>query len=69
MAVRKHPSPKMLKDLKKLFVKHNWSGLAIGLQDPKGEVEGGDDCPPGTTPKEVTYKLPNGTWVTKTICV
>jgi hypothetical protein len=65
MAVRKRPSPEMLKDLNKLFTKHNWSGAAIGLQD----LEESDDCPDGKTPKEVTYKLPDGTWVTKTICV
>jgi hypothetical protein len=58
----------MLKDLSKVFAKHNWSGRAIGLQDSEGDG-GTGDCPPGTTPKEVTYKLPDGTWVTKTICV
>jgi hypothetical protein len=69
MAARKHPSPEMLKDLNKLFTKHNWSGEAIGLQDAAGDLEDTDDCPDGKTPKEVTYKLPDGTWVTKTICV
>jgi len=69
MASRKHPTPEMLKDLNKVFLKHNWSGRAIGLQDVEGDNGDSDDCPPGTTRKEVTYKLPDGTWVTKTICV
>jgi hypothetical protein len=68
MASRKHPTPEMLKELNKVFVKHNWSGRAVGLRDVEGD-DGSGGCPPGTTPKEVTYKLPDGTWVTKTICV
>ena len=69
MPPRKHPSPEMLKDLNKVFAKHNWSGREIGLQDVTAGDNDSGDCPPGTTPKEVTYKLPDGTWVTKTICV
>jgi hypothetical protein len=41
---------------------------AVGLRDVEGD-DGSGGCPLGTTPKEVTYKLPDGTWVTKTICV
>jgi hypothetical protein len=59
----------MLKDLSKVFEKRNWSGAAIGITGVRANDDDSDDCPPGTTPKEVTYKLPDGTWVTKTICV
>ena len=68
MSKRKHPSPEMIGDLDRLFEKHNWSGAAIGLRTvSKDDDDNG--CPPGTVPKEVMYKLPNGTWATKTICV
>jgi hypothetical protein len=69
MATRKHPSREMLKELDKVFTKHNWSGAAIGLRNSEADNDDPEDCPPGTTPKKVTYKLPDGTWVTKTICV
>ena len=61
----KEPSPDMLRDLHAVFKKHNWSGHPVGIMD----LEDSNDCPPGTTPKEVTVKLPDGTTVTKTICV
>ena len=68
MGQRKHPSPEMLNDLDKVYKKHNWSGAAIGLRELDDEADG-DACPPGTVAKEVTYQLPDGTWVTKTVCV
>jgi hypothetical protein len=68
MAARKHPSVEMLKDLNKVFTKYGWSGEAIGMRDRTSDDDSGD-CPNGKIPKDVTYKLPDGTWATKTICV
>ncbi len=64
---KKHPSNEMIKDLNDLFRKHNWPGAPVGINT--GKATGGGACPPGTTPKQVTYQLPDGSWVTKTICV
>lgn len=72
---KKHPSPEMIKDLAKVFAKHNWSGQPIGILAKPPEFEGlaaeveGDDCPPGKHPRWVTCKLKNGSWATKKICV
>jgi hypothetical protein len=81
MAKKIHPSAAMVADLKTVFTKHNWSGQPIGLVQPKaivggsadtGDPDGGDDpdnCPQGTSPQTVSYRLPNGDEVTKVICV
>lgn len=61
---RKHPTVAMLQDLKDVFEKHNWSGSAIGLL-----AASSGNCPDGKTPQEVTYQLPDGTMVHKTVCV
>jgi hypothetical protein len=70
---KKHPSDAMIKDLAETFAKHNWSGQPIGLSSkpPQSTESTGeaDECPPGTRPQWVTYKLPDGTWATKKICV
>jgi hypothetical protein len=65
MPPKKHPSPEMLHDLQQVFKQHNWSGKPVGLTAAASDTA----CPAGTSPKEVTYQLPDGTWVTKTICV
>ena len=67
MPTKKHPTKALVVDLQAVFAKHNWSGRAIGLRSIKATA--GGPCPEGTTPQEVTYKLPDGTWVNKTICV
>ena len=76
MASRKmHPTSEMVGDLVKLFKKHNWSGQPIGLSAAPGKMKAmaadnsDDTCPEGTSPQWVTYKLPDGTWATKKICV
>jgi hypothetical protein len=63
---KRHPPIKMIRELNDVFEKHNWSGEPIGIKADKA-VDGGG-CPAGTTPKQITYQLPDGTWVTKTIC-
>jgi hypothetical protein len=71
-----HPTPELVQDLQQVFDKHNWSGEPIGFAQPKASIGGAaaaeddpGDCPVGTTPQTVTYSLPNGQQVTKTICV
>jgi hypothetical protein len=59
------PPQALLADMQKLFVKHNWYGSAIG----RVSVRAVAGCPGGTTPHEITYQLPDGTWVTKTVCL
>ena len=72
---RKHPTEEMVKDLAKVFAKHNWSGRPIGLSakhpDMAEAAESDDDgpCPASTSPQWVTYKLPSGETVTKRMCV
>jgi hypothetical protein len=59
--------PKVLLDaVQTLFDQHSWSGSAIGRVMAASETV---NCPPGTTPHEITYKLPDGTWVTKSVCL
>jgi len=72
---KKHPSDELIRDLAKVFKKHNWSGQPIGLsgEPPNLKViignEGGADSPNGTEVQWVTYKFSDGTWVTKKICM
>lgn len=60
------PPKALLADVQDLFTKHNWSGNAVG-RVAADTVSA--SCPPGTTPHEITYQLPDGTWVTKTVCL
>jgi len=70
MATKKKTSRKppkaLLNDMQELFAKHNWAGSAVGRLAVN---TGPTTCPPGTTPHEITYQLPDGTWVTKTVCL
>lgn len=72
---KKHPTPEMVKDLAKVFKKHNWSGQPIGLADKAVNLQavasasGDDTCPDGSQPQWVTYQLPGGTWATKKMCL
>jgi hypothetical protein len=71
---KKHPTPEMVNDLAKVFKKHNWSGQPIGLSkrpvDVQAVVDAGDDlCPDGSAPQWVSYKLPDGTWAQKKMCL
>jgi len=73
---RKHPTAELAKDLAAVFQKHNWSGAPIGISsspanlmaNAKDDIDDGS-CPDGSEPQWVTYKLPDGTWVTKKMCV
>ena len=66
MSRKKRPSKALLKDLKEVFEKHGWPGTVIGTPSLASATDG-DDCPPGTTPHDITV-LQDGRWVTKTIC-
>jgi hypothetical protein len=65
----------MIRDLRQVFDEHEWSGQPIGLAQanasaggPSADEDDPSDCPEGTTPQTVTYRLPNGEEVTKIIC-
>jgi len=75
MSKKSHPSPEFVKDLKKVFTKHNWSGAAIGLKAPKGidspssdDDDGPEVCPDGSPPQEVWYQDAAGNWKIRRIC-
>jgi len=62
------PSKALLKDLKRLFEKHNWPGAAIGISQPSSTaIE--LNCQPPAKPTLVTIALEDGTKVTKTVCL
>lgn len=67
MGKKKHPDAALLRDLMAVFEEHNWSGNAIALGAPA--ETSAKKCPAGKTPVEVSYQLPDGTWVNKTVCV
>jgi len=76
MAMKKqHPTEEMVGDLAKLFKKHNWSGQPIGLSAAPVNLkamaadDSDDTCPDGSSAQWVTYKLPDGTWATRKMCV
>jgi hypothetical protein len=69
MATKKNPlkpPAAMMDDLQKVFSKHNWKGSLI--LKPTAAL-GESQCPPGQTPHEISYQLPDGTWVTETKCM
>ena len=62
----------MVKDLKRVFDKHNW-GAAVSLTPPIGVAASSDDdgpdvCPGGGLPQVIWYQLPDGSWRTKKVC-
>lgn len=74
MSTKKQPTKALVKDLKKVFEKHNWSGNPIGIAMSSAAhgnltAAGNTGCPDGTLPEVVTFQLPDGTWVSKKICV
>jgi hypothetical protein len=68
MPGKKHPPKEFVRDLKKVFEKHNWSGRAIGLSALAAD-DTGDLCPDGKPAQVVRYQLPDGTWVEKKMCL
>jgi hypothetical protein len=68
MSKKKHPPEAMIKDLKAVYEKYNWSGAPVGLTAGAADDSPGG-CPNGSAPQVVTYQLPDGTWATKTVCV
>ena len=73
MSSKKHPTKDLVRDLRGVFEKHNWSGNAIGIAMSSASssniAAAGSGCPSGTTPQTIKYQLPDGTWVFKTVCV
>jgi hypothetical protein len=75
MPKRTTPSSEMLAELDALFKKHNWSGHPIGILPrrtkaaPARRAALAGGCPPGTVLKTITFQLPDGTVVTKDVCV
>lgn len=67
MPAKKHPTKELVKDLKKVFEKHNWSGQAIGMS-AMAAANSDDLCPDGNPPKIVRY-LKDGKWVEKKMCL
>lgn len=66
MPAKKRPTKEFLKDLKKVFEKHNWSGEAIGLRT-MAAADSDDICPDGKPPDIVRY-YKNGEWVEEKKC-
>ena len=65
---RKRAPLALRKDLTKLFAQHKWPGgrPAALIQSAGASASG---CPDGTTPHDITYQLPDGTWAVKTVCL
>jgi hypothetical protein len=68
MAAKQHPPKELVKDLKKVFEKHNWSGRAIGLSAGQADDDS-DVCPDGTPKQVVRYLDKNGNWIEKKVCL
>jgi len=64
----KHPTAAMLRDLKAVFKKHDWPGHPVGLMTAAA-IPGPDTCPNGSEPQIVSFQLPDGTQVTKKMCL
>ncbi len=69
----KHPSTAMIRDLAKVMKKHNFVGRTL-LWKPMAAAHiamaaGQGGCPNGQSPHTISYQLPDGTWVTKTVCM
>jgi hypothetical protein len=68
------PSDALLKDLKAVFEKHNWTGGAIGIHPETvmgglGLTAEGLDCHPPKQPTEVSIHHPDGTIEKMTVCL
>jgi len=66
MPKKNRPPKKLLDEVQAVFEKHNWDGFAVAAKaaSPQELI-----CPVGQTPHDITYQLPDGTWVTKTVCL
>lgn len=69
----KQPSAQMMQDVQDVLEKHGWSGSMIAKPATASvaaaaAVDGGP-CPPGKSPQEISFQRPDGTWVSKIICV
>lgn len=67
-----HPSPAMIRDLTKVMKKHNFVGRTLTWRPMSSahmmESMGDGGCPPGQSPHTISYQLPSGEWVMKTVC-
>jgi hypothetical protein len=67
---KKNRPPKALRDgLVKLFKQHDWPEGRPAALVPNNATETAINCPPGSSPHDITYQDANGNWVTKTVCV
>lgn len=69
MSKKMHPTPAMVNDLRKLFVKHNWSGRPIGMVAADTTGDDPANCPEDKTPQTVCYYDETGTMICKTMCL
>ncbi len=69
----KHPSPAMIRDLTRVMKKHNFVGRTLMWKpmaaDHMMASMGQGGCPDGQSPHTISYQLPTGEWVTKTVCM
>lgn len=63
---KKRAPKRLVNELNAVVDKHKWDGFAAAATPASGQ---GGNCPPGTTPHDITYQQPDGTWVTKTVCL
>lgn len=64
MATKNRPPKALLTALQNLFDAHGWDGTGVlGASVLEGK------CGPGQVPIDITEKMPDGRWVTRTICV
>jgi hypothetical protein len=62
------PAPDgVVQSAKALFEKENWTGNVIGRPSDLGIAA--NPCPNGKTPHDITVLQPDGTTVTKTVCL
>jgi hypothetical protein len=61
------PPQEIIAGARTLFEKENWAGNVIGR--PSVLASASNPCPDGKTPHDITVLQPDGTTVTKTICL
>jgi hypothetical protein len=62
---QKKPTKALLDELQPIFEKHGWSAFAIGAPSETKESA----CPDGQVPTDVTIQLPDGSTITRTVCL
>lgn len=65
----KAPPAEMMQEVQDVLGKHGWSGSMIMKPAGATAATAANPCPPGTTPQEISFQRPDGTWVSRIICV